>query len=102
MKRKKSKSLLLSFVACLKEELAKENEQKELSTFVFKLQRVNLIKLPTFERSEKNKLHVLKLCNLKSNNRLGKETILIMGRNQRKTLVGRSILTRWIKQSRCS
>lgn len=73
MKLEEIKSLLLSFVACLKKSLLKENElKKELFDLRFQAAAGQLDQTARLNEV-KNKLHVLKLCNLKSNNRLGKE-----------------------------
>ena len=55
MKLEEIKSLLLSFVVCLKKSLLKKktNLRKNFSTFVSKLQQVNFESNCPFERSKK-------------------------------------------------
>ncbi len=71
---KKSKKFVAELRGLSQEELAKkENElKKELFDLRFQAAAGQLDQTARLNEV-KNKLHVLKLCNLKSNNRLGKE-----------------------------
>ena len=75
MKLEEIKKFVAELRGLSQEELAKkENElKKELFDLRFQAAAGQLDQTAQFERSEKTNCNVLKLCNLKSNNRLGKE-----------------------------
>ena len=74
MKLEEIKKFVAELRGLSQEELAKKktNLRKNFSTFVSKAAAGQLDQTARLNEV-KNKLHVLKLCNLKLNNRLGKE-----------------------------